>query len=62
MKIIELVTGPCNCTDKLWDFYERHNDNCGHGQEMIVGTKVECDCGTKWELYQDTTYNRLRWK
>ena len=59
MKVILLVSESCNCTDRLWKF--RNTFNMSNDREMLPGTKVECDCGTVWELVYDGTFDRLRW-
>jgi hypothetical protein len=47
MKIIKMVRPPCDCTDRLWKFYNEHKP------QMQVGSVVECDCGKEWKLRED---------
>jgi hypothetical protein len=55
VKIIKMVGPLCNCTKKLWEFYNETEP------QMRVGSIVECDCGKDWVLHEDQ-FDGLYWK
>lgn len=44
MKIIRLVSPPCDCLRKLRSYI---------GGNVCVGSIIECDCGIQYELDED---------
>jgi hypothetical protein len=57
MKVLHHVKPSCDCTEKLWRFYNEQRGS----DRLEPGSVMECDCGQAWRLDHDYSEDKGFW-